>query len=179
MSAPSRSLLDDELESVVSALCARFPTRPRSDVEDVVTDVYGQLAGGATITAHLIPLTLNRSRRLLSGPDAGEPGTFGRRTGRGLRCARRHPQDPRGPSRTSRSTGLEMRRERIVLGPLWPESAGKLEFSLRYRGHRLRLSVTGRSATLSAEPADAPSLVVECRGRVQILSAGSTVEFAE
>jgi alpha,alpha-trehalase len=76
-------------------------------------------------------------------------------------------------------TGLEMRRERIVLGPLWPESAGKLEFSFRYRGHRLRLSVFGRSATLSAEPADAAPVVVECRGRTQILSAGSTVEFTE
>jgi hypothetical protein len=67
MSAPSRSLLDDELESVVSNLCARFPARQRSDVEDVVTDVYGQLVASATITAHLIPLTLNRSRRLLIG----------------------------------------------------------------------------------------------------------------
>jgi alpha,alpha-trehalase len=76
-------------------------------------------------------------------------------------------------------TGLEMRRERIVLGPLWPEALGKLEFSFRYRGHRLRLSVIGRSATLRAEPADAPSVVVECRGRTQILSAGGAVEFTE
>ena len=67
MSAPARSMLTDELQGVVSALCARFPTRQRSDVETVVADVYEQLAGSARITAHLIPLTLNRSRRLLEG----------------------------------------------------------------------------------------------------------------
>jgi hypothetical protein len=65
MSAPARSLLDDELDGVVSAPCARFPTRPRSEIESVVTDVYEQLAANASITAHLIPLTLNRSRRVL------------------------------------------------------------------------------------------------------------------
>lgn len=75
MSAPVRSLLNDELDGVVSTLCARFPTRRRSEIERVVADVYDQLAGNATITAHLIPLTLNRSRRLL---DQMERGTLGR-----------------------------------------------------------------------------------------------------
>lgn len=75
MSTPVRSLLNDELDGVVSTLCARFPTRRRSEIERVVADVYDQLAGNATITAHLIPLTLNRSRRLL---DQMERGTLGR-----------------------------------------------------------------------------------------------------
>jgi hypothetical protein len=75
MSAPVRSLLNDELDGVVSTLCARFPSRRRSEIERVVADVYDQLAGNATITAHLIPLTLNRSRRLL---DQMERGTLGR-----------------------------------------------------------------------------------------------------
>ena len=65
MSAAARSLLSDELDGVVSALCARFPSRRRSEIQRVVTAVYDQLAGKATITAHLIPLTLNRSRRVL------------------------------------------------------------------------------------------------------------------
>ena len=75
-------------------------------------------------------------------------------------------------------TGLEIRRDRIVLGPLWPKSLGELTFTLRYRGHRLRLSVIGRSATLSAEPGDAPPVVVECRGETQTLCAGGSVEFS-
>jgi hypothetical protein len=58
-------MVHDELQGVVSALCLRFPTRWRSEVESVVADVYEQLAANATITAHLIPLTLNRSRRVL------------------------------------------------------------------------------------------------------------------
>ncbi len=74
-------------------------------------------------------------------------------------------------------TGLEIRGDRIVLGPLWPKSLGRLEFTFRYRGHRLRLGVSGRTATLSAEPGDAPPVLVECHGEKQTLVAGETVEF--
>lgn len=63
-------LVHDELDSVVSTLCTRLPGRTRSEVEAVVAAVYAELAAEATVTAHLIPLTLNRSRRLLSsGPE--------------------------------------------------------------------------------------------------------------
>lgn len=76
-------------------------------------------------------------------------------------------------------TGLELRRDRIVVGPLWPTMLGRLTFTFRYRGHRLRISVVGRSATLSAEPGDAAPVIVECRGDTRTLSAGSTVEFVQ
>ena len=70
-------MIRDELGAVVSALCARFPDRNLSDVERVVADVYAQLVANATVTAHLIPLTLNRSRRLLNSapmePVVAEP----------------------------------------------------------------------------------------------------------
>ena len=72
MSAPVRSLLDDELDGVVSTLCARFPTRRRDEIERLVADIYEQLATSASITAHLIPLTLNRSRRALERMGEGE-----------------------------------------------------------------------------------------------------------
>ena len=65
MTTDNGPMVRDELGAVVSALCARFPDRSRSDVERVVADVYGRLVASATVTAHLIPLTLNRSRRLL------------------------------------------------------------------------------------------------------------------
>lgn len=74
-------------------------------------------------------------------------------------------------------TGLELRRDRIVVGPMWPTSLGRLTFTFRYRGHRLRLSVTGRSAALSAEPGDAAPVIVESRGDTRELAAGATVEF--
>lgn len=74
-------------------------------------------------------------------------------------------------------TGLELRRDRIVVGPLWPEPLGRLAFTFRYRGHRLRLTVSGRSSTLSAEPSEASPVLVECRGQQQRLVAGGTVEF--
>jgi len=67
-----RPMVHDELQGVVSALCLRYPALSRSEVENVVADVYEQLAASATITAHLIPLTLNRSRRVLSEGDVSE-----------------------------------------------------------------------------------------------------------
>jgi hypothetical protein len=45
-------------------LSARFPDR--DDIGRLVTQVYGELAVDARIPTHLIPLTLNRCRRLLS-----------------------------------------------------------------------------------------------------------------
>ena len=75
-------------------------------------------------------------------------------------------------------TGLEIRSDRIVVGPLWPKSLGPLEFTFRYRGHRLRLRVAGRGATLRAEPGDAAPVTVECRGETQVLNAGASVAFS-
>ena len=75
-------------------------------------------------------------------------------------------------------TGLEIRSDRIVIGPLWPKSLGPLEFTFRYRGHRLRLQVAGRGATLRAEPGDAAPVTVECRGETQVLNAGASVSFS-
>lgn len=73
-------------------------------------------------------------------------------------------------------TGLEMRGDRLVLAPEWPEELGALTFPLQYRGHRLHLRVSGRSATISAEPSEAAPIQVECRGRVYRLTPGSTIE---
>ena len=65
MTVTQEPMVRDELVAVVSALSARFPDRSRSDVERVVADVYARLVASARVTAHLIPLTLNRSRRRL------------------------------------------------------------------------------------------------------------------
>jgi hypothetical protein len=92
-------LVHDELDSVVSTLCTRLPGRTRSEVEAVVAAVYAELAAGATVTAHLIPLTLNRSRRLLSpGPretsdlNSPEPILIEANTGRNPQANERNPK---------------------------------------------------------------------------------------
>ncbi len=61
-----------ELDAVVSSLRARFPERSQAEVEHVVTTVYTELAATAKLTGHLIPLTLNKSRRLLSALPKGD-----------------------------------------------------------------------------------------------------------
>ena len=58
-------LVGDELDRIVSTVCARYPGRPRGEVEALVSEAYDELMVRATVTAHLIPLTLNRSLRLM------------------------------------------------------------------------------------------------------------------
>lgn len=72
-------------------------------------------------------------------------------------------------------TGLETRRDRLVLGPMWPEDQGSFTFSLWYRGHRLHLVIRGRTAEVTADPTGAPAIEIECRGRVQHLASGQTI----
>ncbi len=73
-------------------------------------------------------------------------------------------------------TGLETRDDRLILSPQWPESLGPMEFPFVYRGHRLHLRISGRSATLTAEGGGAGPIDVECRGRVHQLLPSSTIE---
>jgi alpha,alpha-trehalase len=74
-------------------------------------------------------------------------------------------------------TGLEFRADRIMLAPLWPEELGRLAFPFRYRGHRLHLEVNGRRAKVSSDSEQANVIEIECRGRVEHLMPGKTVEF--
>jgi alpha,alpha-trehalase len=74
-------------------------------------------------------------------------------------------------------TGLEFRSDRIVLAPLWPEEIGRLAFPFRYRGHRLHLEVNGRRAKISSDSEQSNVIDIECRGRVERLMPGHTIEF--
>lgn len=74
-------------------------------------------------------------------------------------------------------SGLETRCDRLVLGPMWPETAGTLGFSIWYRGHRLHLRIHGRTAEVTADPSDTAPIDVECRGCIQSLAAGSTIRI--
>jgi alpha,alpha-trehalase len=75
-------------------------------------------------------------------------------------------------------TGLETREGRIILSPHWPESLGALGFPIHYRGHHLHLRVSGKGAEISVDPRDVPPVQVECRGRVERLTPGSTIRFS-
>jgi alpha,alpha-trehalase len=75
-------------------------------------------------------------------------------------------------------TGLETRDDRLILAPHWPEELGAIEFPFVYRGHRLHLRISGRSGALTSEAGNAGSITAECRGRVQQLLPGRTIEVA-
>ncbi len=63
---PEPALLRDELDGLVSMLATRFPGHSRMEITQLVTTTYHRLAADARIRAHLIPLTLNVSRRTLT-----------------------------------------------------------------------------------------------------------------
>ncbi len=75
-------------------------------------------------------------------------------------------------------TGLETRDDRLVIGPHWPEALGPVEFAFVYRGQRLHLKISGRTGTLTSEAGNAGPILVECRGSVQPLMPGRTIEVA-
>ncbi|WP_436498396.1 three-helix bundle dimerization domain-containing protein [Actinokineospora sp. HUAS TT18] len=54
-------VVEHELASVVRRLVERFPHRSEAEIRDVVMAVYHRISAGATVRAHLLPLTLNRS----------------------------------------------------------------------------------------------------------------------
>lgn len=73
-------------------------------------------------------------------------------------------------------TGLETRGDRLILSPQWPKALDPIEFPFVYRGQRLHLRVSGRAADLTSEAGNSASIAVECRGRVQHLLPGHSVE---
>lgn len=75
-------------------------------------------------------------------------------------------------------TGLETRDDRLILAPHWPKALDPIEFPFVYRGQRLHLRVSGRAAELTSEAGNDAPIAVECRGRVQRLLPGHTVDVA-
>ncbi|MEP9395665.1 glycosyl hydrolase family 65 protein [Gordonia sp. VNK1] len=74
-------------------------------------------------------------------------------------------------------TGLETRGNRLILRPHWPDSLGAGEFAMFYRGHRLRLRVSGRVVQVSAAPGASAPIQIEVRGHVADLRAGEVVRL--
>ena len=75
-------------------------------------------------------------------------------------------------------TGLETRDDRLILAPQWPKSLGPIGFAFVYRRQRLHLRVSGRAGKLTSEAGNTGPVLVECRGRVQQLPPGHTIEVA-
>ena len=76
-------------------------------------------------------------------------------------------------------TGLETRADRLILNPMWPESLGALRMPIFYRGYRLHLTIKGRNAEVSVDPTENPAIAIECRGRIETLTPGSSLRFSD
>ncbi|MGV9611679.1 trehalose-phosphatase [Nocardia xishanensis] len=75
-------------------------------------------------------------------------------------------------------TGLEIRRDRLIFCPSWPESLGALTFPMIYRGHRLTVRVSGEGVEISSDPGPSPPIEIVCRDQVARLTPGGTVRLA-
>lgn len=62
---PAAPLIHDELDRIIDMLAVRFPSSEHEEIALAVYHNYRRIAAGARITAHLIPLTLNATRRML------------------------------------------------------------------------------------------------------------------
>ncbi|MGQ4600791.1 trehalose-phosphatase [Nocardia sp. R6R-6] len=74
-------------------------------------------------------------------------------------------------------TGLEIRRDRLIFCPYWPESLGSLSFPMIYRGHRLGVRISGDGVEVSSEPGGSPPIEIICRDQVARLAPGDTVRL--
>jgi trehalose/maltose hydrolase-like predicted phosphorylase len=74
-------------------------------------------------------------------------------------------------------SGLEMRQDRLLLNPYWPEELGVMEFSICYREHPLTLRIRGEGVEVQAGPGMHRPIEVACRGEVAELKPGSRVTF--
>lgn len=74
-------------------------------------------------------------------------------------------------------TGLEIRHDRLIFCPSWPESLGALAFPMIYRGHRLAVRVSGDGVEVSSDPGTSPPIDIVCRDQVARLTPGGTVRL--
>ncbi len=74
-------------------------------------------------------------------------------------------------------SGVETRGGQLVLDPYWPEDLGTLEFTMQYRGHPLRLQISGAEIRIEAGAGMQDSIQVACREAVSELRPGSSLEF--
>jgi trehalose/maltose hydrolase-like predicted phosphorylase len=74
-------------------------------------------------------------------------------------------------------SGLELRGDRLILEPYWPEELGRLEFRIQYREHPLTLQISGTTAEVSAGSSLERPIVVVCRDEEALLEPNSRVTF--
>ena len=76
-------------------------------------------------------------------------------------------------------SGVEVRGDRLMFTPYWPEGFGPLEFRIRYREHPLTITVSGHGVQVRADAGRQDPIEVQCRDECAVLRPGSTVSFGD
>lgn len=74
-------------------------------------------------------------------------------------------------------TGMEIRADRLIFNPCWPDELGELRFSIVYRGHRLAIRVSASDLEVAADPGVADPVEIHYDGYTELLAAGATVRM--
>ncbi|GAB3549832.1 trehalose 6-phosphate phosphatase [Actinopolyspora lacussalsi] len=75
--------------------------------------------------------------------------------------------------------GIEVQDHTLVLNPLWPEELGALELAIRFRGHPVDITITGRTAAVRTAPGSGKSPIrCACGSRTVMLDPGETTVFS-
>ncbi|MTE14313.1 trehalose-phosphatase [Nocardia sp. CT2-14] len=74
-------------------------------------------------------------------------------------------------------TGMEIRSDRLIFHPSWPEELGELHFSIMYRGHRLAIRISASELEIAADPGHADPVEIHCEGVTELLAAGAMVRI--
>jgi alpha,alpha-trehalase len=75
-------------------------------------------------------------------------------------------------------SGLELRHDRLILNPYWPEELGNLRFTILYREQRLSIRISGTDVEVAADAGRHEPIKVVCRDEMVELKPGSRVEFS-
>ncbi|MVU78314.1 trehalose-phosphatase [Nocardia sp. ET3-3] len=74
-------------------------------------------------------------------------------------------------------TGMEIRSDRLIFNPCWPQELGELRYSIIYRGHRLALRISASELEIAAEPGGADPVEIHYDGFTEMLAAGGTLRM--
>mgnify|MGYP001825921939 CR=1 FL=1 len=75
-------------------------------------------------------------------------------------------------------TGFETRDGKLFFAPLLPPDVERLSVSIRYRQHRITVTIDEATLVLDSRPGKAAEITVSCRGDERRLGPGQRIEYA-
>ncbi|MEV4536641.1 glycosyl hydrolase family 65 protein [Asanoa sp. NPDC049518] len=166
----------DELRELLGRLGYSLPAHA---VPRTIDYYLARTTHGSTLSAMVHAWVLARSRRaeamefFVRGLESDIGDVRGGTTGEGV-----HLGAMAGSIDTMERCfgGLETRDGMLWLNPYWPVSLGTLEFDIAFRGHLLRVRISGAGAKVTSLAGQTP-VRIGCRREIRTVGPGQAVTF--